>query len=721
MAARKRPTEAALAGMSPDKQLAVLQHRQIPDGERERAPPGDVAWAAEVALALRQLAFPVPQGGARLLVARCLVRPDEGEECMRRMRAALSGEAWNWWQAKVRHRHGKLPVQDAAAATVHGVPTAVWARAKALQQELPGAGKAAAMLAEAPAEVTGEPPSRVSIGRRLPTHPNQRDSRTVAEDGLPEIASWTPPEVPSVAAGDYLPLRRVPYEPENWQSKGQLARLMAWQPGRVLGHQGVRRAFCTLEALKKRVRNWRESADGHSGLPPVERMAGAFRTDLLDVLFCSEGGHMWSLSYAEGRSGEGEDEGSVVFAPLDNRQLGAAMGMEWVEHGLDLLVQRGISEPKVRKLIGQATHGGAVELVWHRLRQRLRHRSETLNAWHRRVGRTIGAIGAGAGFSALQLARAMGGSVVWAAEDQPDARQALEVLLDNAGHEAAFFNAAEDPELMQPTRSVGVEFHSLSCAQHSQAGTGDYLEATLNEVRVVTQGLAVRRPRAVIYENVPLKDDVRVRVETMLQRCAAYEWERVPVDPAVHCSACSHRARDFYVAVRLDQAAPVLLATAVEEEDEGADDGSARQTQTELAAAGTASAEGGEELPADVVRAMIEEDGQPWAGLTCGDAAAQPQAPRAMPARGAKRGTVVEVGVEPTYQYGEGRAVKRKYVLAQARIPRWIPERQRGSESDAREGRRVHEETLDAEVRRLREAARVRQLQWRWVGALVRP
>ena len=123
----------------------------------------------------------------------------------------------------------------------------------------------------------------------------------------------------------------------------------------------------------------------------------------------------------------------------------------------------------------------------------------------------------------------------------------------------------------------------------------------------------------------------------------------------------------------------------------------------------------------DVVRAMIEEDGQPWAGLTCGGAAAQPQAPRAMPARGAKRGTVVEVGVEPTYQYGEGRAVKRKYVLAQARIPRWIPERQRGSESDAREGRRVHEETLDAEVRRLREAARVRQLQWRWVGALVRP
>ena len=562
---------------------------------------------AAVLRALRQLAGNATYHGAKgmvAVVALCLEEHSGSGVTCAALRRRLEGRVAAQWDAKMagwQKQLGMVTQLGLQGAT----PQAVKAKAATIMDSLPRATAAAVLQAAAGAAEGGEKGSTMTglkrsstqrpcaVGRREYLHVNVPDERTTAR--AESVTTWQPPRVHRTArAVDDLPGREARYLPTTAAQRGQLRTLQAYQVDRVPEHLGASDAVFAVGTMMKAVGAWRErSGAGEDATPPVEVVAGCCNVDVLGAAITSESGHLWSA-----RS----------VAPLDEAQLATALGSPWLVDGLRALATSPrMTASKMRQLLGQTTHEAAVRLFWARTASRLRPSAHGVHAWDRRVGRSVGAIGAGLNFTGLQLARIIDGHVHWMAESCPIAQPAGLQLTRWAGYRPEVFAQAEDPALSHPRMGVAVEAITLSCAPWSISGDGDKIEAALRELRAVMEAVAARRSRVVIFETAnglwaPQHVDTRKRLEALLLSASAYDWESAEVCPHEHCGASSRRGRVFYGAVRLDVLrAPRGSSNAWVGSQPAAGDGDE---------AGTLSAAEGRRLrmTAEVQRGMIEED-----------------------------------------------------------------------------------------------------------------
>ena len=534
---------------------ARVNHRALPDDvERERGPRLTVQAKAAIKRQLQLMVASRRSGGMTWLIQECLAMPDAHGGAMQRLVEAIEDEHGRAWRAVVTHWHQRLNFCQLGGLPAAAELTSVKARAVELRRQLGGTEQAAAVEWQAVAEAAARTAKSASkggkrqqrppaVGRRQAVHPNVVDERTIPPPEAPGIKEWIPPRVPIERQVDALiPRRTEPYEPTKYNQRRQLRNMQSWEVGRVLEYLGVTEAYFTVGSMYKAVLKWRRT--GGVGLPPVDIMARQCHTDVMMALVTSETGHMWSVR---------------DLAPLDGYQLAVSVGMPWLGEAFVELVAMGLTESRLRAMVGQATHDDAMGVVVPRALQRLATRSTSSSAarrgWDQDVARTVGAIASGMGLTALQVARRISGRIRWMADSCPFAGPAGEQMALFEGHEPEMFKEAEDPRLASAAYGTAVEVGSLCCAPFSSAGTGELTEAAFRELRSVIIGMAARRPRLAIYENSDglWRDaEIRGRVEHILNSCTGYEWESMLVSPHKHAGVGFQRRRVFYVGVRRD-------------------------------------------------------------------------------------------------------------------------------------------------------------------------
>lgn len=494
------------------------------------------------------------------MVARCLAAPDPSSEPMSEVLCGLSSEAADYWRGFISHWHTQLqsgldcglPVAASAEATmaraeqiVRQLPSRKRAASATWQEVIAGSALATSQQSNKRGKQKQKRQRTAKVGRRKPPHPDCTDERTVANEAGQAIAEWHPPR----NAGrrpltEVIPVRSAPYQPTDWQQVDQLAAVRSWRTERLLQHLRVDDAYFAIGGMTTAVRMWRARPGNKGRRPPVEVLAKACCTDLLLALTTAETGHMWSIR---------------VLGPFDARQLAAAADMPELAGALQELLDQGLTESKLRALVGQATIKAQVRVNVDRMLQRVTQRTtcegRVRREWGKGGGMTVGSIGTGMGLTAIQVADAVGGRVEWCAEACATAQAAGGQMMLMTGHEPEWFDQAEQPELASPKRSMAIEANSLCCAPFSPAGNKSGVERAMREFRNVLEGVAARQSKVVVFENTDgLWDEPewRARVEQMLVRVTNYEWESMMVSPHLHGGVPLMRKRVFYTGVRRD-------------------------------------------------------------------------------------------------------------------------------------------------------------------------
>ena len=507
--------------------------------------------AGQLLRGLRMAAATRQQGGLTALLV-CLMADgsEQGEDWVRlrdRVEASLMAalrERLEWkrpqWVGAHQSNLGSDEGRAAARAYMNSILTAlrqraatepVWLREsvdtrassrQATRSEQPERVGAAAALRRSPA-----------VGTLSSQQPDVRSPLTTAGESAATVPEWEVAQRPvERRATDIIPRRRTCYQPAHRESQEQWQRVAAQRLGRLLPDDGCEWYFNIgdfSDALRKKRRR------GDEGSMTAEELAQFAGPDVLPATTASPTGHPWGVRQ---------------LAPLDVRQQLSSMGMgEWAPQVEKVYAEGLLKEPQMRSAIGMATHAESVRIVWERTLQRLPPR------WHRRRRVTMGALGLGLGFTALQLAAQIegGADLVWAAEGCPLVGPAAARLVALCGHECIMLPEADGRVLASGAWQVTVEVITLSCYPFSTAGTARELEPHLTELKEVLEGLCTRKPRVVIYENTAglwRTPEIRQRVEAMLVCCRAYEWESTRVDPKKHAGVGISRDRIFYVGVR---------------------------------------------------------------------------------------------------------------------------------------------------------------------------
>ena len=373
-----------------------------------------------------------------------------------------------------------------------------------------------------------------ALGRQRVAHPDTPCASTAPGGADDWIAEYAMPAAASAMrpAARVIPPRREAYKPENTQSQQQLRAMQGLRLERLLTSEAPD-AYFTVGTMEKAVRAWR--ARGGKGLVPVCVVEGAVTRVKLPCSCTADTGHVWSVR---------------DLAPLDDRQLLAALGSRFAEKAVATAGrQAALTESMMRRALGGATHDGLIAAAAARARERLRAKGQQV----RRTGATVGALGAGIGLSAAQLARAVGGTVTFTAEGCEAVGPAGDAMLRALGHSPRRFKRAEAAELAAPAWRVDCEVVTLPCGAYSPAGNGKELDARLRELAAAASGMVARRPAMVLVETsaglwrTPV---VRARYEAILRACEAYEWEAIRIDPAEHLGLGVSRTRVVYAGIR---------------------------------------------------------------------------------------------------------------------------------------------------------------------------
>ena len=373
-----------------------------------------------------------------------------------------------------------------------------------------------------------------ALGRMPVAQPDTPSASTAAHGSRVWITEHVLPT--SVAklrpAADIIPPRRAAYAPVNRQSQDQLQAMKSLRLDRLLTREAPD-AFFAVGTMEKAVRAWRDG--GGTGMVPVSVIASAVTRSTLPCSCTADTGHVWSVR---------------EMAPLDSRQLLAALGSRFAERAVATASARAeLTESMVRQALGGTTHGGLTAVAAARAMERMRAKRQHV----RQEGATVGALGAGIGLSAAQLARAVGGKVAFTAEGCESVGPAGDAMLRALGHSPRRFGRAEAEELATSAWRTDAEVVTMPCGAYSPAGSGKELHARLRELAAVMSGVAARRPPFVLVETSAglwRTPDVRARYEAILLACGAYEWEALRIDPAEHLGLGVSRERVVYVGVR---------------------------------------------------------------------------------------------------------------------------------------------------------------------------
>lgn len=342
---------------------------------------------------------------------------------------------------------------------------------------------------------------------------------------------WSPPRVVSSREVMEVVLRRSrEYVPRTMAQKRQLQRVEGWRLQRLPRCQEVVFAIGTMDAA---VRKWR-SKTGRLDVPPLSVVRAAARRRVAPTALTSNTGHMWSAQ----------------DGPFCERQMALYLATPCMAEVLrDLVMTKEISEPQMRALCGQATHGESTRLAVGRALTRAQQRHASVQ---------LAALGAGVGFTwvqALQVA-APGSSLAWMAEAGEVEARTGQAVAARKGQAPLMFTRAEDAGLANRRLRVDGELWTLRCSPFSAAAaaSGRGREAALRELHQVATQASARGSKWYVVETTAglwRSRELRSRYEAILQSMSGVEWEALHTSPHVHAGAPVSRWRVFYIGVRV--------------------------------------------------------------------------------------------------------------------------------------------------------------------------
>lgn len=611
-------------------------------------------------------------------IAHMLTESEIGLQSMEELQQSVESATYaNWLQTLQKHRDADLT--EAQSGLSEEDLIRFWKkRAQTVQDQLGKRAKKAqghaAYVEQAStrevdlAEASGRP---AAIGSYRCGFPDRQDSRTVASGEVTRIREWKAGLVQMEHdVSKAIPTRRTKHVCADTQGKKQLQKIKDLKIGRILA-AGDKVVFS--------LRTLMDGTRGEEGRPTTQELEALVHRRVAPTMLCAPSGHQWMAALTQ--------QGKLEVAPFDTWQCAHALQSEWSAPHVQTMIDEGmISESQMRSLYGQATSGAAMKVVIGRLRERLTGR------WAKDVG-AIGAVGAGLNLTALQVAQEMSMRVAWMMEGCPIAGPAGERLAKELGHDVQLLGEATDSMYAAKSMRVALEVLTLRCAPFVH---GDGTEAALRELRAVLEATAVRRPRAIIYENTAglwEKAEMRDRVEMLLQRCEAYRWESMRVSPHKHCGVGVVRERVFYVGIMQGYEKEGV-------KEEGSEESEAAEEEEEGEWEDAAS---GAEDGVQARRALAAEDMRSW-----GEAEAQGHRAHLVAAlgRGRRRSKAVvtlEMEMRAEAELKEHREQLEKHPESFT-VPAVHLNRRRAGKSTERGDTRVGTEELASEFRRLRRA-----------------
>ena len=503
------------------------------EASKRRAPKLFATVAAQLQRALRAAAGSKPTIGMRGVIATMLIGGEVGEQYMHELRATVEPAVYDAWEAVIRfHQEDAASCEQSAAnhqqrrqACVNradAIVDQIGKRAKVGSADATGieqAGSSSVLEADS----KGRP---AAVGSYRSNFPDLPDPRTQVKPDDRRIVEWTVPTKQMMTPiRELLPRRATRYVPVDEQGRLQLSKVKEMKLWRVRS-EGEEAVF-TIGALLEATRHV-------EGLPSKAVLERVVQREACPTLLASQTGHQWSLT---------------DMAPMDGRQCAAIMQATWAVPPLEAMQHAGrFTESQLRSMWGQATAGGAVDLVMDRLFERVKS-----TTWRHDVPLQVAGLGAGMAVTTMQIVRRLGPGVRvgWLAEGCPIVGPVGYDLTRHFGHEPQMLQEAHDPQLAHRRYRQLMEAWTLNCAPFCLRG-GLGVEAALRELRFIRESLSARRSRAVVMETTAhlwLQPSLRARVEAILQRDGMYAWESMRVSPDVHCGVGNSRDRAFYVGI----------------------------------------------------------------------------------------------------------------------------------------------------------------------------
>ena len=343
------------------------------------------------------------------------------------------------------------------------------------------------------------------------------------------------PSVPlSCTLAGLIPTADCEDLPTDSQQHLQRRRFAAVGYDRVCGSD--QRAFFQPAKLSNELLScpgWRGGAIGVR-LPTLAALRRTLWTKVGPTALAASNHHLWD---------------ACCVRPLTARQYCFYFGLErWAA---DLLRARlVVTACQFRSLMGQACHAATMHAAFHCVKSRM------LPSAVEQVC-TFGSLGAGINTMALVLRDVFPHPIQysWWAEGCCIAMRAHDALWAGLGEKPNHWTRAEDVGLASSVHHVGCETMSLRCAPFSPKSKEHPkgCAAALMELAAVLQGVAARRPIALVCENTsglwrtPLW---RARVEFLLRYYLPdYAWESMLHSPHIHAGVPVRRLRAIYMAV----------------------------------------------------------------------------------------------------------------------------------------------------------------------------
>ena len=604
----------------------------------------------------------------------------------------LSDETAAAWRRKVvqwQRQVGTLPqpvilqqeVNPAVETEVEALREQMAKAARLTARAGGGTGAAVANQSQQRAATTESAPARSArppaVGQ-LPCTQEDAPAKQTEARAAQRIDVWQPKAAGAVVpAHSLIPRRARPYKPKAGEQMSQWQRVRSWNTQRLVKAGGAN-VFFSIGAMEEAIRAWRTKTGAETERsPPVSILRPRADSAALPTMLASNSGFIWSV---------------LDQAPLDAEQLAAATGAPELGVHLQRLVDEGLlTETELRAAVGGATYGGCLQVVAARCSQRLPAR------WLEGLpdGLTVGAVGAGLGITALQVAKYWNGRVAFAIDACPKVGPAGFRLLELAGQEAeAIALRAEEASLRTRRLRTAIEVITLRCSPFCPR-SGKDLEAALLELWRVIQGVAARAPRVIVYENTAglwEVDDTRARVEALLQTLQAYNWEAMVVDPVAHAQAGVHRKRVFYTGIRKERR---VASAGVKAEGPAGSTGAAAETQ------GAAPPP----LTAKQIREMLIEDAAAEAKRRTELEEMRPKRKTQQPDWFGPRGEAAR-GREAR----GGRSVPERFMILDSELPPTLTRRGSEKRTDwADKYTRIGNAAMDGERERARREARARE------------
>ena len=538
-----------------------------------RAPKVDGAQKNKIKEVLRMAASTRSSGGVEAVIVSMLRETEAGDEAVTAVCSRLEGPTAELLRKNVAARRHNLYCGNQTVLWNLNGGTLEQAREQKMKEVACSLrdqwfrvteGGSLEAATSSPAAMKKVRPA--AVGTLPSIQPNSMLPLTNASEGEAKIPEVDVRRVELRARASFIiPKRSVPHVPADWQQRQQLREVKSWKLQRLLlGRQEEDDLFFSIEAMRKKVKQWQGARGGRQHMvPPVAVIAAPTSSDTLPALTTQFSGHVWSV---RGYSG--------TPAPFDARQCAAAQATPELGDHLQAMVDCGestMSESIVRQLAGQATNGMATKFLLERWRLGLSVRGR--RKLKSEAGMTVGLLGSGVGFSGYQTLSWMGGGrIAFAAEGCPIASAAGAAIDVAMGQSPIRFSRVEDPGLASAAMHVSVEWITLGCAQVSRRGTGEYLAAWLNEVAVTLAGTCARKPGGVFFETADGAwdcEDTKRRLESLFASCRQYRFVAYLISPDKHLGWGARRRRVYYVGTRKDAVWMGGIGEEVKKEERG--------------------------------------------------------------------------------------------------------------------------------------------------------